>query len=86
MSEGIYVCPCYRNLLCLPLLQKPLMRLLCVHRYAWLRRSRFSLLHKPVNIRVELWIVSGSEFHIEGPEVAKLCDPLYASCRICHYV
>ena len=47
--------------------------------YFRLYSSVFNLPHKPVNVRVESRIVGGSEFQIEGPEVAKLRDPYRAS-------
>jgi len=47
--------------------------------YFRLYSSVFNLPHKPVNVRVESRIVDGSEFQIEGPEVAKLRDPYRAS-------
>ena len=34
---------------------------------------------KSVNVRVRSWTVSGNEFQIERPEVAKLRDPYHAS-------
>jgi len=39
----------------------------------------FSLLQKPVNVRLVSRTVSGNEFQIEGPEVAKLRDPYRAN-------
>ena len=39
----------------------------------------FSLLQKPANVRVESWIVNGSAFQGEGPEVARLHDLYCAS-------
>jgi len=47
--------------------------------YACLYSSVLSLLQKPVNIRVRSRTVSGNEFQIEGPEVAKLRDPYHAN-------
>ena len=47
--------------------------------YARLYSSVFSLLQKPANVRVESWIVNGSEFQSEGPKVTKLRDPHRAS-------
>jgi len=46
--------------------------------YACLYSSVLSLLQKPVNVKVRSRTVSGSEFQIEGPEVAKLRDPYHA--------
>ena len=43
--------------------------------YAFLYSSDLSLQQKPVNVRLMSWTVSGNEFQIEGPEVAKLRDP-----------
>ena len=43
--------------------------------YICLYSSVLSLLQKPVNVRVRSRTVSGNEFQIEGPEVAKLRDP-----------
>jgi len=42
--------------------------------YAWLYSSVFSLLQKPVNVRVEPQTVGSSKFQTDGPEVAKLPD------------
>ena len=39
--------------------------------YSWV----FSLLQKPINVKVETGTVSGSEFQIEGLQVVKLRDP-----------
>jgi len=50
--------------------------------YACLYSSVLSLLQKPVNVRVRSRTVSGNEFQIEGPEVAKLRDP----CIHCHSI
>jgi len=42
----------------------------------------FSLLQKPVNVRVKLQTISGSQFQIKGPEVAKLRNA-YRARRLC---
>ena len=47
--------------------------------YACLFSSVLSLLQKPVNVSLMSRTVSGNEFQIEGPEVAKLCDPYRAN-------
>ena len=47
--------------------------------YACLYSSVLSLLQKPVNVRLMSWTVSGNEFQIEAPEVAKLRDPYCAN-------
>jgi len=49
--------------------------------YACLYSSVLSLLQKPVNVKVRSRTVSGNEFQIEGPEVAKLRDPYRAYAR-----
>jgi len=46
---------------------------------SYLYSSVLSLLQKPVNVRVMSRTVSGNEFQIEGPEVAKLHDRYRAS-------
>jgi len=43
--------------------------------YACLYSLVLSLLQKPVNVRLRSRTISGNEFQIEEPEVAKLCDP-----------
>ena len=47
--------------------------------YACLYSSVLSLLQKPVNVRLMSQTVSGNEFQVEGPEVAKLRDPYRAN-------
>ena len=49
--------------------------------YACLYSSVLSLLQKPVNVRLMSRTVSGNEFQVEGPEVAKLRD-LYRANRL----
>ena len=47
--------------------------------WARLNSSDFSLLQKTEKVRAESRTVSGSEFQIDGPEVAKLRGPYRAS-------
>ena len=49
--------------------------------YACLYSSVLSLLQKSVNVRLMPRTVSGNEFQVEGPEVAKLRD-LYRANRL----
>jgi len=51
----------------------------CPSINACLYSSVLSLLQKPVNVRLMSQTVSGNEFQVEGPEVAKLRDPYRAN-------
>ena len=65
--------------LCLPALIETYREGAVCPSYACLYSSVLSLLQKPVNVRLRSRTVSGNEFQIEGPEVAKLCDPYRAN-------